>query len=121
MRLGLHVHHEILIEELTESIQNRIDYIKVQKPKAEISLRLRLLRALEPTEELILAWAEYKKIQQSALAEYEKIRQPAWAEYEKIRQPAWAKVEAVHKKVCPNCPWDGKTIFTRKNEKGEWY
>ena len=39
-----HVHHEVLWEVLTEPIRNRINYIKEYKPKAEIKLRLKLLK-----------------------------------------------------------------------------
>ena len=39
-----HVHHEILTEQLTEPVRNRINYIKSDKPKDEIELRLKLLK-----------------------------------------------------------------------------
>ena len=31
------------------------------------------------------------------------------------------ELEALHAELCPDCPWDGTTIFTRRNEAGEWY
>lgn len=39
-----HVHHETLVEPLTEPIENRIAYIRKDKPAGEIELRLRLLK-----------------------------------------------------------------------------
>lgn len=39
-----HVHHEILVEQLTEPLRTRINYIKNNKPKNEVKLRLKLLR-----------------------------------------------------------------------------
>jgi len=42
--LWWHVHHNKLWEPLTEPIRNRINYIKNNKPKEEIELRLRLLK-----------------------------------------------------------------------------
>lgn len=27
--------------------------------------------------------------------------------------PEWAEVEALHREECPDCPWDGKTIFPK--------
>ncbi|MHB9161524.1 MAG: pentapeptide repeat-containing protein [Nitrosotalea sp.] len=39
-----HIHHESLYEMLTEPIRARINYIKNNKPKEEIEVRLRLLK-----------------------------------------------------------------------------
>ena len=39
-----HIHHERLYEYLTEPIRARINYIKKEKPKGEIELRLKLLK-----------------------------------------------------------------------------
>jgi uncharacterized protein YjbI with pentapeptide repeats len=38
-----HVHHEILVEQLNEPLRARINYIKKNKPKDEVELRLKLL------------------------------------------------------------------------------
>ena len=37
----------ILVENLTESLKNRIEYIKKEKPKNEIKLRLKLLKKVK--------------------------------------------------------------------------
>ena len=39
-----HIHHETLVEQLTEPVRARINYIKKDKPKDEIELRLKLLK-----------------------------------------------------------------------------
>ena len=39
-----HIHHEKLVEYLTEPIRARINYIKKEKPKDEIELRLKLMK-----------------------------------------------------------------------------
>ena len=39
-----HVHHEKLVEYLTEPVRSRINYIKKEKSKNEIEIRLRLLK-----------------------------------------------------------------------------
>lgn len=39
-----HVHHEILVEQLAEPVRNRINYIKKNKPKDEVELRLKLIK-----------------------------------------------------------------------------
>ena len=42
-----HIHHGILIEKLTEPIQNRIKWITEEKPKDEIELRLSLIKKVK--------------------------------------------------------------------------
>jgi hypothetical protein len=57
------------------------------------------------------AWTKYI----AAGAKYDAARakfDAAGAKYDAARAKCAAQVEALHKKECPNCPWDGKTIFT---------
>ncbi len=72
-----HIHHKILVENLTEPLKNRIKYIKENKIKEEIKLRLKLL----------------KKVKAKKLP---------------TTKEGWEKL---HKKECPNCSWNGNTIF----------
>jgi len=30
------------------------------------------------------------------------------------------ELKSLHDKLCPDCPWDGETIFTRKDKDGNW-
>lgn len=30
------------------------------------------------------------------------------------------EMEKLHRELCPDCPWDGKTIFTRIDDRGDW-
>ena len=83
-----HIHHDILLEPLTEPIENRIQFIKVNKPKNEVETRLRLMKPVR-----------------GKLPKLDKAR----AEWDKAR--ADPKVLALHAKECPDCPWDGRTIF----------
>ena len=46
-----HIHHEILLEETTD-IQERIDYIRANKPEKEIPLRLKLMTPVLHPEKL---------------------------------------------------------------------
>lgn len=46
LKLAWHVHHEKLWEVLTEPIENRIAYIKSDKPNSEQATRLRLLKPI---------------------------------------------------------------------------
>ena len=102
MKFGLHVHHETLLELLTEPIDNRVEYIKNHKPPQEVDLRLRLLREL--TEE------EVNQLPQGFILALRK-------QYEPAREKYKPELEAWHKKVCvPDCPWNGKTIFPMEVE-----
>ena len=68
-----HVHHDVLVEPLLESIQNRIKYIKEFKPKDEIELRLRLLRVVkgELPKEYVEAGKRYCEARRKAIKAYE--------------------------------------------------
>ena len=111
-----HIHHEFLIEKLTEPFETRKAYIKAGKPKHEVEKRLRLMKPASKkasevmavyTKACSAAWAVYDK----TCSEANKARSEAWAVYEKASSEARAKVEALHQKECPSCPWNGRTIF----------
>jgi cell division septum initiation protein DivIVA len=87
---GVHIHHEMVAEELSEPIEARIAYILAKKPRKEQALRLRLMRPVAAP-----ALAEYERVTAPALAEYERVVAPAWAEYERVKAPAWAEYERV--------------------------
>ena len=118
-----HVHHDGLLEPLTEPIENRIVYIKAKKPKNEQALRLRLLKTVIGTLplEYTKAWDEHTKTRAERTAKYTKTRAEyirAWAEHDKARAEydkalaeCLPEIEALHKLECPDCPWDGTTIF----------
>ena len=95
-----HAHHDILCESLIEPIQNRIDYIKANKPKHEVETRLRLLKPVQHPESLPKEWMEADAKWMEAEAK--------WMEAEAKCLP---EIEKLHKEECPNCPWDGRTIF----------
>ncbi len=127
-----HCHHEVLCE-FVGNPQERIDYIKEAKADSEVEIRLRLFQPIKG--ELPLAVVEAGAAYDKAGAAYEKAgaayvkaraaRNKARAAYEKAGaayDKAWAacvkagenhreELEALHAKECPNCPWDGKTIF----------
>lgn len=103
--LAWHIHHEILVELLTEPIEERLRYIDTEKAKCEpswkIELRKRLLKpVMGPLPEKI------EKANQK--------RKKANQEWEKVLGEHQVEIEALHKVECPDCPWDGKTIFSEK-------
>ena len=104
-----HIHHDFLIEKLTEPFETRKAYIKAEKPKHEVEKRLRLMKPA--SKKASEARAVYDKARSEARAVYDKANSEALAVYDKADSEARAKVEALHQKECPNCPWNGRTIF----------
>jgi hypothetical protein len=78
-----HCHHEILCEPLTEPIEARIAYIRREKPKEEVALRLRLLKPLRGP--LPVALVQARAAYDQARAAYHQ----AWA----ASETAWAASE----------------------------
>ena len=95
-----HIHHEILLEETTD-IQERIDYIRANKPEKEIPLRLKLMTKVQHPEKLPTrfrkAWEAYYKASKA---------------YDKAMEAYYQQIEKLHKEEHPDCPWNGKTIFS---------
>ena len=116
MKAYWHIHHDQLLE-FSDNIEERIEYIKNNKPKDEVEIRLRLLKEVigELPDELYKAREAYDKAQDAydkayeaygkALDAYDK----AWEVYGKALNEN--KIENLHKTECPNCPWNGKSIF----------
>ena len=101
-KLAWHVHHETLYELLYEPIEVRRAYILRYKPQAEIDTRLRLLKLVgNPPDDLVKAYSEWNK---------------AYSEWNKALEALHASeldnaLEALHAVECPDCPWNGRTIF----------
>jgi len=91
-----HIHHKRLMEAATEPIANRIAYIRENKPASEVPTRLRLLRAVTDQERA---------------ATYNAAIASAGAAYDAAIASAEDDLAALHLEECPDCPWDGTTIF----------
>ncbi len=138
--LALHVHHDILWEYCFD-YNERVEYIKQNKPLNEQPLRLKLLQII-PEDRLpgreSPEWSAYDKAKSaydkawSAFVKAKSAYDKAWSAYDKARSAfvkaksaydkAWSaylskysrELEELHKELCPDCPWDGKTIFLDK-------
>ena len=135
-----HIHHDVLLEPLTEPLKNRIEYIKNNKSKNEIELRLKLLKPVKGKlpDEVIKAGEAYYKAQETSDKVWEayyktweasdkswevfdkawevyakawETRDEARRAYDKILKKYSKEINELHEKECPNCPWNGKTIF----------
>ena len=60
------------------------------------------------------AYVEARKAYDEAGTVYEKARrafEEAWEAFEKARRASEKSIIELHLNECPNCPWDGNTIF----------
>ena len=116
-----HIHHEILIEE-TFNIQERIDYIRTNKPEKEIPLRLKLMtpvlhpeklpaRFRRASEACFKAWEALGK-ESEAYYKASKAYYKAGEAYYKALEACVQQIEKLHKEEHPDCQWNGKTIFS---------
>ena len=79
-----HIHHDLLLEPLSEPFENRVEYIKLNKSPDEIPMRLRLFKPVngtifipsyiaEANEKLAEVNAEYKEVDDKFLKAYSKL------------------------------------------------
>ena len=121
MRSGLafHVHHDRLMEYCYD-YDERVGYIKTGKPAEEQELRLRLFKLI-PLDRIpgkdSKIWEAHNKAGE-ALDKAGEAYDEAREAYNKARE-AYGKaysseIVALHKELCPDCPWDGTTIFSKE-------
>ena len=103
--LAFHCHHDVLFEYVYD-YDERVRFIKENKPKSEQKLRLKLFKLIP--DELIPGRdsPEYRA--------YDKAREAHGKAWEACDKKYRKELEELHTKLCPNCPWDGKTIFSEK-------
>ena len=134
-----HIHHDTLYELLEEPAENRWYYILANKPQGEIETRLKLFRPMTSMPSVLSkAHSDYCKAHSDyceacsdygkACSDYGKAHSnygKAYSDYGKAcsnygkARSDWnnalednrKELETLHKIECPNCPWNGKTIF----------
>ena len=124
---AFHVHHTILFE-FCINLKERQDYIKANKPRRQIPIRLHLLKIIPQRylpEQLIEAGDAYNEAWE-VYNEAEKARNEAWKAFYKAEKAYYEAKKAckpamieLHDKLCPDCPWDGNTIFPEKESKSK--
>jgi len=112
MKQGLywHVHHDILLE-WCWGWDERVEVIKTTKPESEISIRLKLFQPVKG--KLPKEVTSARDACDSARDAYDSARNA----YDKTLKKHTKAIEALHKKECPDCPWDGKKIVFSKAKK----
>ena len=97
----LHPNHDILFEELTEPIENRIDYIKKNEPANEIPIWLNVMRVLTDEEVKAIpreawdawdkAWKAREKAEKARNAENKAWNEEKTWKAQKKARKAWNK------------------------------
>ena len=109
------LHHEQLCEE-SHDVNERLDYVKREKPKNEVVIRLHNMIYLGGCEVIIkraLLDADHKAKSALLDADYEVKRALLCADYAAKRAPLDAEILAYIKSNIPDCAWDGETlVFT---------
>jgi len=102
-----HCHHDKLYEWVYD-YQERVDYIKKEKPKNEIETRLRLFKKIKGKlpNELIEAWKRYD--------EAEKKCDEAWKKYHEAEKKYLPQLIELHKKECNCKEWNGEKLIFKE-------
>lgn len=126
IKYAWHIHHKILFERITGELggedcsgdlDERREYIKTHKPPCEIERRLRLLKPIAGSlpvgiiraeEEFDLAWDAYVA---NSRANPTGIN-IAQRKLELAIYAARHEMDALHVQECPDCPWNGQTLFS---------
>ncbi len=114
--LAAHCHHYILFEYCYD-YDERVKFIKEYKPKSERKLRLRLFKIvpedLIPGRESIeyLAWDKAREAYDKALKGLHKTREACGKAWKAYNAKYEQELIELHEKLCPDCPWNGETIF----------
>jgi len=131
---AFHVHHDVLMEYCTD-YEERVNYIKEHKPRGEQEIRLRLFQLISPARlprPLVKAGEAYAKTREAyhkaleahhkacearAYAKAGEAYDKAWEACAKAWEAYKPQINELHKELCPDCPWDGKTIFAQSASK----
>ena len=107
--LAFHCHHNTLVE-FVYDYDERVEYIKASKPPSEQKLRLKLFHLI-PTDLIpglnSAKWKAYDKAEEA----YDEAGEACGKAEEAYFKKFGKELELLHEKLCPDCPWDGYTIF----------
>ena len=130
------LHHELLCEQ-SHDVMERVAYVRREKPRKEVAIRLHNMIYLDPVLCQAIAkrapldadykakcaplyadyeakratlYADYEAKRATLYADYEAKRAPLDADYEAKRAPLDAEITAYIKSVIPDCAWNGETL-----------
>ena len=106
------LHHEQLCEE-SHDVNERLDYVKREKPKNEVAIRLHnmiYLGGCEAIAKRAALDADYEAKCAPLYADYKAKCAPLDADYKAKCAPLDAQIIAYIRVHIPDCVWDGKTL-----------
>ena len=109
-----HIHDRTLVEPLTAPMETRIQYILENKPAWEIPTRVRVLKVVQGSLPKEVRRVGERFVQAFSEGRGYGIVLNAEMAYHRTLAKHQAEVEALHTQECPDCPWDGETIFPQK-------
>lgn len=110
-----HSGHTHLLSFMTkQDMEDRITFIPANKPAHQIATRLRLLKPVlgKLPDGLMEAMRVFWN---PCYAEAMRIPNQATYVYNKAERVYGDEINTLHAIECPNCPWDGKTMFPEKS------
>ena len=104
------LHHSVLFE-TSHNVNERVDYIKRNKPKREIPIRLHNLIYLGGCDAVAVNAraaldADYKSKLAALYADYKSMRAPLITDYKSKRAALDAEILCYIGKHIPDCAWD---------------
>ena len=108
-----HGHHDAIVSLL--DIEYRREHIRTDKPAAEQELRLRLMQPVKgqlPEEFIHIGEALIAAAPRDNNLDYYNTTVAYYQELDNKK----GEIEALHAIECPDCPWNGITIFPRKSK-----
>ncbi|KKN81088.1 hypothetical protein LCGC14_0323070 [marine sediment metagenome] len=118
-RFAWHCHHDMLLEILVEPHETRVAHITGWKRVSEIATRLRLFELVQGKlpDEVIAAGKNYIAARENWVV-MQKRGKAALERYVVAREKCATaiaghadEINALHAAECPDCPWNGVTIF----------
>ena len=106
------LHHEQLLEE-SHDVNERIDYVKGNKPTNEIATRLHnmiYLGSCAAIAKCALLDADYEAKRAPLDADYEAKHAALYVDYEAKRALLYVEILAYIKLNIPDCAWNGKML-----------
>jgi len=107
-----HIHHDTLLEWSTEPLLERTHYIYANKHKSEHETRLRLMRPVSgELPKTVVAAGDKLYATREVYHTNWKVYDAARRAFELSLKAHETEIQALHSQECPDCPWDGYTIF----------
>ena len=104
-----HVHHDVLLE-YCYNLNKRVRWIETHKHKGTHKIRLRLM---QPVRGRVPRQVRQAGKNLSNMAYWRTRRGDELALQIAINNN-YRAILALHEKECPDCPWDGETIFPKQ-------